>query len=430
MAAHEDLIYLDNNSTGLMPEKVIQSMVNWCNKGNPAAKYTSAVDARSMIKEFKTLIARECEIDITGGLDAYKIFFTSGASESNSFIINSVIRAYTAELTKLPHIIISDLEHKSILRCLQQLESEQLCQLTILSSERSGPLFGTVLPSKLEEALRSNTCFISIVAANGEVAAINNLAELSRIARVSKIPFHTDLSQLFGRMLTNIHALGIDAFSTSFHKIGGPPGVGILVVRNRLLDGYELMAQITGDQNHEMRGGIENIPGIGAALTAYKICSKNRVAKTAQMINMKVTLRKILNDSMQCYDMSQHEPMEPVSVDGGITIPERQPWAVSSTVKKALKAADKESAPVIFWFSTDDKRVLPNTLAFCIRNRSSEKIRAEMYKHGIIIGSTPSSLAPINIHPDLLKGYVRISFSDSLENVEHIAQTLVGVLRM
>jgi cysteine sulfinate desulfinase/cysteine desulfurase-like protein len=313
--------------------------------------------------------------------------------------------------------------------CLQQLESENLCQLTILNAERSGPFFGTILPANLDEALRQNTCFISIVAANGEIAAINNLVELSRIARVSKIPFHTDLSQLFGRTPTNIHALGIDSFSTSFHKIGGPPGVGILVVRNKLLDGYELAAQITGSQNDGMRGGVENVPGIGAAFMAYKLCMKNRIAKTAAMQKMRVTLKTILNENLQCYDMSDHEPSPLASVDGGITVPEKVPWTASSTVKKNIKAADKKSLPIIFWFPTDDRRTLPNTLSFCVRNMNAEKIRAEMHKHGIIIGATQTSLATLNIHPNLRNGFVRISFTDLVVDVDFVAQKLIEVLR-
>jgi cysteine desulfurase len=424
MASKQYTIFLDNNASSLMPERVIQSMVRWCNKGNPSAKYSSAAEAKAMIRDFKNIIISELSCDVG---DPYKVMITSGASESNSFILNSVTRAYSAALSILPHIIISDLEHKSVMECAQRMEVERLCQLTIVPTEKiPGPTFGTVTAANLEEALRKNTCLISIIAANGEIGTINNLSELSRVARSSNIPFHSDVTQLFGKSPINVPALGLDAISTSFHKMGGPPGVGVLIVRKKLIDGYGMLAQITGDQNEGFRGGTENVPGIGAALAAFKIAMRDRYDKTLQMQALRNSFVAFLERALPCFSIKDYEPPEPVSIDGGISKPPIQAWAVSADVKKIMKS----KKPVILWVTSNDKRTLPNTLAFYVTNISTEVIRAELEQKNIIVSTTNTTMVIMKINPKLKGSYLRISISDSTtaEDIETAANALVEAI--
>jgi hypothetical protein len=114
------------------------------------------------------------------------------------------------------------------------------------------------------------------VAANCDTGVLNDLRRMSQATRRARVPFHTDAAQLFGRSAVRPAALGVDAFSATFHKLGGPPGVGVLVVRRALVDGYGLCPLICGGQNGGLRGGAENLPGLGASLLAFRAAMAGR----------------------------------------------------------------------------------------------------------------------------------------------------------
>jgi len=202
-------VYLDANATVPMPPPVLDALLSWCNRGNPSAEYASAREARRMMDAFRRAIAVECGFELEGA-DAYAVIFNSGASESNSAIVASAVRSYTAKTGRLPHVVTSAAEHKSLLACCQRLAKDKLCQLTVLPVAQSGPGLGAVAAADLRAALRPNTCLVSIMAANNESGVLSNLRELSAAARAAKVPFHTDAVQIFGKSVFLPTRLGVD----------------------------------------------------------------------------------------------------------------------------------------------------------------------------------------------------------------------------
>lgn len=426
MSSHEQkIVYFDNNATTLMSDKVINSLVEWCNRGNPSADYASAREAKQMMNDFRSQIAIECGFELDGP-NAFAIIFNSGASESNCHIVTSAVRSYAAKTKKLPHLITSAAEHKSLLSCCVRLEKEKLCQLTILPVGSPGSKnLGSVDPNDLARAIRPNTCLVSIMAANNETGILNNLREMSKTTKKAHIPFHTDAVQLFGKSAVRPILLGIDAFSASFHKLGGPPGVGILVIKKSLIDGYDLCSHICGSQNDGMRGGTENLPGIGASFTAFRFAMTDRTKKTLKVSQLKTLIKEKISAIVPCFYIDDY-PTNKHSIDGGIT----QPSSIGKVtetpeVKHAISNSIKKRTPVIFWIAPkDDLKVLPNTLLIAVHKTGfcNKIARSNLEKKGIIVSigaacNTSSAdkgvIIAVNIQKSLRPGVLRISLSDN-----------------
>ena len=180
-----------------------------------------------------------------------EIFFTSGGTESDNWVIRGVCRSRTR---KGKHIVTSAIEHNAVRRTLEQLEEDGF-SVTWLEPDRRGH----ITPEQLEAAIRPDTILVSIMMANNVVGTIMNIRDLAETARRYRVPFHTDAVQAVGHMPINVRKLGADFLSLSAHKFNGPKGVGAVYCRipNRLpplLTG--------GGQEKELRSGTENVPGI------------------------------------------------------------------------------------------------------------------------------------------------------------------------
>lgn len=421
------IVYLDCNATTLMPQTAIDAMVRWCNRGNPSAEYASAQEARKMMDAFRHKIAVECGFEL-GGPTGYTIIFTSGASESNCHIVTSTVRSYMAKTKHLPHIITSAVEHKSLLSCCLRLAKEGLCQLTVLPVGRSGPGLGAVHPDDLKNAIRLNTCLVTIMAANNETGVLNNLHALSTIARRTNIPFHTDAVQLFGKGAMHPNSLGIDAFSVSFHKLHGPPGIGLLVLRQSLVDGYDLCPHICGSQNGGLRGGTENLQGIAAAFAAFRHTMTDRTRKTARMQRLRDAIKITVATRLPCFYLDEHPADRPPSIDGGITDPPPPVHNGSQAARRAIALSEKGGAPVVFWIAPADvRRVLPNTLLLSVRRPGfcNKAARSALETRGVIVsigsacnsseashGNASSVVTAMAVPRELQGGVLRVSLGD------------------
>lgn len=419
--------YLDANSTTFCSQPVIDAMTMWLNRGNPSAEYASAREARRMMDAFRKEIAIECGFELEGK-DAFEAVFTASGSESNCFIVSSAVRSYLAKTGVLPHVITSAVEHKSLLLCCLRLVKEKLCQLTVLPVGRAGPGLGAVAPTALSAAMRPNTCLVSIMAANNETGILNNLRELAAIAHAARVPFHTDAVQLFGKSVLRPKQLGLDAFSASFHKLHGPPGVGLLVVKRTLVTGYDLAAHVCGTQNGGLRGGTENVPGIAAAFTAFRLVMQDRAQKTARVLRLRNAIKASLASRFPCFYVDAHPADAPPSIDGGITPPGPAPHRGSSEARRAIAAAEKADTAVLFWIAPEDERtVLPNTLLLAVRRTGfcNRATCAALEKRGVIVSlgsacnalegkaGTPSSVVvAMGVPAPLHRGVLRVSLSD------------------
>lgn len=240
-------IYMDHAATTRVSDGALQEMFPYfCEEyGNPSAVYSYGQTGKNAIEKCRERVAKSI------GALRTEIYFTSGDTESNNWVIQSVCRS---KKDKGKHIISTAIEHNAVRRTLEFLEEEGFEVTYLVPDER-----GQISVSQLESAIREDTIFITIMLANNVVGTILNIRELAGVARKRRILFHTDAVQAAGHIPVNVRQLGVDFLSISAHKFNGPKGVGALFCRlpNRL---KPLLAG--GGQEKEGRSGTENVPGV------------------------------------------------------------------------------------------------------------------------------------------------------------------------
>ena len=249
-------IYADNAATTKMSKTAIQAMLPYMEEifGNPSSLYSIGQTAAEAV--FK---ARESIAECLGCMPA-EIYFTSGGSESDNQAIRSAAE-FGAKKNK-KHIISTAFEHHAVLHTLKKLQKEGF-EVTLLDVNENG----IVNPEQVEQAIRPDTCLVTVMYANNEIGTIQPIAKIGEICRAKKVTFHTDAVQAVGHIPVNVKNDNVDMLSISAHKFHGPKGVGVLYVKkgvylSNLIEG--------GSQERGKRGGTENVPGIVAAAAALK----------------------------------------------------------------------------------------------------------------------------------------------------------------
>lgn len=255
-----NILYLDNSATTPILDEVRQKMIIYLEKefGNPSSKfYDLAVNAKEAVEEARQHIAKLINAKPS------EIIFTSGATESNNTIIKGVADYYS---NKGKHIITSKAEHSAVLDVCEYLE-ERGYKVTYLDVDR----YGRVDPENLQEAITEETILVSIIWGNNELGSLNDIKAISEICKQHDIFFHTDATQVIGKIKVNINELkGISFLSFSAHKMHGPKGIGAIFVRS---NEYGELIQFTpllhgGGQENGIRSGtyaVHNIVGFGEA---------------------------------------------------------------------------------------------------------------------------------------------------------------------
>lgn len=269
------MIYFDNNAGTLMPPQVISEIGRWYNTGNPSASYASARDCVKMMDAFRQFLQEHYGADMD-------VIFTSSASESNATIIRSVVDASQG----VPHIISSNIEHKSILDCLETLKKAGAITYTLVPARENGMVWAMDVEAAI---LRSTEkpALVTIMHANNETGVLNNISEVSKVCKKFGVPFHSDVVQTAGKLPWVIKGAGADALSFTFHKCLGPV-CGALMINRQLR--RKLNGIIGGTQNGGFRGGTENVPMIGGAFAGLKLTLGDRRAKNEKMMGLKKTL--------------------------------------------------------------------------------------------------------------------------------------------
>jgi cysteine desulfurase len=226
--------------------------------GNPSARHSLGAEARESLEAARIKVAR-----LVGGAPS-GIIFTSGATEAN----NLAVKGMALRGSERPrHVVISCVEHVSIVNACRDLEKAGGA-VTLLSVDGEG----RVDPDALHRAIRPDTGLVSIAAANEEIGTLQPLADLARVTRAARVPFHVDGVGAIGRAPLAAESLGIDLLTLSGNDIYGPPGTGALWVRK----GVKLAAHILGGgQEGGYRSGTENLPGlVGLGVAADLIRSE------------------------------------------------------------------------------------------------------------------------------------------------------------
>lgn len=249
-------IYADNAATTKISQTAMKAMISAMENsyGNPSSMHQIGMAANDALQTAREQIAR-CL-----GCMPKEIFFTSGGTESdNQAIVSAAILG--AKQNKR-HIISTAFEHHAVLHTLRRLKEQGFeIQLLDVGAE------GNITAAQVEEAIRPDTCLVTVMFANNEIGSVLPIAEIGEACRAHGVLFHTDAVQAAGHIPVNVKKQNIDMLSLSAHKFHGPRGIGALYVKR----GIELTSLMEGGgQERGKRPGTENLPAIMGMAAALK----------------------------------------------------------------------------------------------------------------------------------------------------------------
>ena len=249
-------IYADNAATTKISQTAMKAMISAMENsyGNPSSIHQIGMAANDALQTAREQIAR-CL-----GCMPKEIFFTSGGTESDNQAIVSAAMLGTKQNKR--HIISTAFEHHAVLHTLRRLKEQGFeIQLLDVGAE------GNITAAQVEEAIRPDTCLVTVMFANNEIGSVLPIAEIGEVCRAHGVLFHTDAVQAAGHIPVNVKKQNIDMLSLSAHKFHGPRGIGALYVKR----GIELTSLMEGGgQERGKRPGTENLPAIMGMAAALK----------------------------------------------------------------------------------------------------------------------------------------------------------------
>ena len=262
-------VYLDYHATTPVDRRVLERMLPYFTEafGNPASStHQWGWKAQEAVEQARREVAGLI------GASPREVYFTSGATESNNLALQGVCAL--ADPARR-HVIVSAIEHKSVLEGAQRLEKRGWrCTVAPV-----GPS-GVIDLDALQEAVGADTALISVMAANNEIGVVQPLAAIGAIAHQAGAVLHVDAAQAAGKIPIDVAAMQIDLLSLTGHKLYGPKGSGAIYVRKHAR--VEPLI-IGGGQERGMRSGTLNVPGIVGLGAACAICSAEMTSESARV---------------------------------------------------------------------------------------------------------------------------------------------------
>lgn len=406
MSKRTNLVYLDNNGSTQTHPCVIQEITKWLGGiNNPSMNNFLAEPSKQLIIFAQEYILKHCKVD----KDDYTVIFTSSGCESNSFIIRSTVAAYKFKHKVVPHVIISEIEHKSMIDCIKCLHNEGCISYTMIPPNQEG----IIEPELVKNAIKKNTCLISIMYANNEIGSINDVYAIAKIAERNNVPFHTDAVQMFGKLPVNMN--GLTALSASFHKFYSGNGIGLLIIKNSFIESYKLKGIINGSQQHRLRGGTESAAVIAGALKGLINNFHKRNEKNKKLSD----LRTYALDKLSSYI----------------------PVVYYTNYEQYIGTHDI----LIVLFGPDVKQInkyMPNTLLLSIFIKNKDicnvLLKKELERYGVIVSigsacntssaSASHVISAIKANDKIKKGVLRVSFGDY--NIKTDVDKFIKILLM
>jgi len=270
-------VYLDHAATTPLRREVLAAMQPyfWDSFGNPSSLHAEGQRAHRALEEARMTVG-----DILGA-DRLEIVFTAGGTESDN---HALVGATRALAHRGRHVITTAIEHHAVLHTCRWLEGQGY-EVTYLPVDARG----SIDPTALAATIRADTILISVMLANNEVGTVQPLAEVTAAARERSVPVHTDAVQAVGKIPIQVDELGVDLLSLSAHKFGGPKGVGVLYVRR----GTPLEPLLHGGhQEHELRPGTHNVPGIVGLAAALRLAREELPEEAARLAALRDRLQE------------------------------------------------------------------------------------------------------------------------------------------
>ena len=277
-------VYMDNHATTRVDPRVVEAMLPYFGEryGNAGSvSHPFGWEARDAVEDARARIAAAI------GAAPREIVFTGGATESNNLALRGLA---DRQRRRGDHLVGVTTEHKSVLDPLDRLSRRGYAVTLLPVAPHDAPQAGLLAAEQVAAALRGDTLAVSVMLANNEIGAIQPLAEIGRVCRAAGVPLHCDATQAVGKVPVDVEELQVDLMSFTAHKLYGPKGVGALYVRRGnppvrlqpLFDG--------GGQEHGLRSGTLNVPGIVGFARAVELCLEEMPAEGTRLAGLRARL--------------------------------------------------------------------------------------------------------------------------------------------
>jgi len=279
-------VYVDYAATTPVDPRVLKAMAPYWNKifGNPGSVHHFGQEAMAAVDMSREKIAEVL------GVKFEEVIFTASTTEANNLVIQGVVDLYRKESKKKPKVLVSAIEHESVMEVARVLEKEKKIELVILPVDSEGRIKMSVLKRELSEG----TALVSVMCGNNELGTLQDIRKIAAMVKevraVSKYPkLHTDAAQAFLYEEIKPEGLGIDFMTLSSHKMYGPKGVAVLYARQLQTTGsaerqYGLASQMPGGgQEFGLRSGTENVSLIVGVAEAVRLANKDRVKEVKRL---------------------------------------------------------------------------------------------------------------------------------------------------
>ena len=372
-------VYADNAATTRVSQKALEAALPYFTEqyGNASSIYTLGMNSAKAILKAREQVANAI------GAKINEIYFTSGGSEADNWAIRGA--ALNGAKKGKKHIITTVFEHHAVLHTCQFLEKQGF-EVTYLPVDEKG----LITAQQVSDAIREDTCLVTIMFANNEIGTIMPIAEIGAICKEKKVYFHTDAVQAIGNVEINVKEMNIDMLSMSGHKIHAPKGIGCLYIRG----GISIPNLIYGGaQERSKRAGTENVPSIVAMGVAITDACTDIPAKAEKVSKMRDKL-----------------------IDEILKIPETR-------------------------LNGDREKRLPGNVNISIRGIEGESLLLTLDLNGIAASSgsacTSGSLDPshvllsIGLPHEIAHGSLRLSINDETteEDIDYILSVIPNVVK-
>ena len=284
----DSFVYLDHAATTpMLPEAIEAMTAQMATVGNASSLHTSGRAGRRVVEESRETIAQAL------GARPSEVLFTSGGTESDNLAIKGLFWARRDADPRRVRLLVSVVEHHAVLDCVDFLEAHEGAKVTWLEVDHVGRVHPETVRTAIE-ADPDSVALVSVMWANNEVGTVQPIAEIAAVAHAFGIPVHSDAVQAAGQVEVDFARSGLDLMSVSGHKVGGPQGVGALLVRR---DATLVPLSHGGGQERQLRSGTLDTPAIRGFAVAMQHATADREAASERLTALRDKLIRGAQDA-------------------------------------------------------------------------------------------------------------------------------------